>query len=120
MAILRAYFDDSRDAKDQAITFAGYLSTVQLWEEFDRSWQAVLDKFHVPYLHMKEFGDPAGKYKHIKEDPDEEAAFMRSLIEVISRYTRFGTQVTVLLDDLERFNTDHGLALDPYALAVYG
>lgn len=120
MAILKAYFDDSRDSENRAMTFAGYLSTVELWKQFDRAWKAVLDEFHVPYLHMKEFGDRDGIYKHVKESPDVEAAFMRSLIGVISDCTRFGTQITVLLDDLERFNKDHGLELDPYALAVYG
>ena len=48
MAILRAYFDDSKD--DRILTIAGYLSDLESWGRFDRAWKAVLDKFGVPYL----------------------------------------------------------------------
>jgi hypothetical protein len=121
VAILKAYFDDSGDDVSQPVlTIGGYLSDIESWGKFDQAWKETLDSFHVPYLHMKEFGEPDGVYKELKQDADRLEAFLKSLVDVICKHTRFCTHATVLIDDLKRFNRDHGLALNAYGLAVYG
>lgn len=118
MATLKAYFDDSKNP--QLLTIGGYLSDVDSWGRFESAWKQVLDDFSVPYLHMKETWDRDGIYKHIKEKPDDEAIFFHRLAMAIKDHTKFCTQTTVLLDDLKRFNVDHGLDLSAPALGVYG
>jgi hypothetical protein len=124
MAVLKAYFDDSTafdgGNKPTLLTIGGYLSDVDSWGRFEIEWKQVLDDFKVPYLHMKETWDDDGIYKHIKDDQTAEEAFFRSLVRVIKNHTRFCTQTTILLDDLKRFNADHGLKLSASALGVYG
>ena len=118
MAILRAYFDDSKD--DRILTIAGYLSDLESWGRFDRAWKAVLDKFGVPYLHIREFGEPDGIYRHIQDRPEEEAAFFAALVGVVNDHARDCIQTTVLLDDLKRFNKKHSFKLSAPALAICG
>jgi hypothetical protein len=118
MATLRAYFDDSKNP--QLLTIGGYLSDVESWSRFETEWKQILDDFKAPYLHMKEFWDRDGLYKHLKDKPDDEIAFFRRLAKAIKNHTKFCTQATVLLDDLARFNSDHSLDLDAHSLCIYG
>jgi hypothetical protein len=124
MAVLKAYFDDSMAFDDAnrptLLTVGGYLSDVDSWGRFETDWKQILDIAKVDYLHMKEFWDTEGIYKHLKDDPKAEEAFFRSLVKVIRDHTKFCTQTTILLDDLKRFNADHGLRLNALALGVYG
>jgi hypothetical protein len=69
---------------------------------------------------MSEFWDDTGIYRRIKEKPSEEVIFFRRLMTVIKDHTKFCTQTTVLLDDLQRFNSDHRLDLDALSLGIYG
>jgi hypothetical protein len=118
MAILKAYFDDSKD--NRVLTIAGYLSDHESWARFDHAWQVVLDRFHVPYLHMSEFWDRDGIYRHIKDDPKEEEAFFAGIVKVICDHLRFCVQTTVVLDDVKKFNRVQKYKLSAQALAIYG
>jgi hypothetical protein len=124
MAVLKSYFDDSTafdgGNKPTLLTIGGYLSDVDSWGRFETDWKQILDIAKVDYLHMKEFWNKDGIYKHIKDQPEAEEAFFRSLVGVIKDHTKFCTQTTILLDDLKRFNADHGLKLSAPALGVYG
>lgn len=123
MAILKTYLDDSGNPSDQnctVLTVSGYQSDIEGWRGFERMWGDVLDTFEVPYLHMKEFGDKNGLYKHIKSDPLKEAAFMGGLIDAIFATVDFCPMGTIRLRELEQFNSDHSLNLDPYAVVIYG
>lgn len=119
MAILKAYFDDSKHT-NELLTVGGYLSDVESWGRFETEWKQILDQAKVPYLHMKEFWHKDGIYKHIKDLPAAEESFFRKLVQAIKGHTKFCTQTTVLLDDLKRFNSDHDLELSAPALCVYG
>jgi hypothetical protein len=118
MAVLKAYFDDSKSTG--LFTIGGYLSDVDSWGRFETEWKQILDDFKAPYLHMKEFWNNEGIFKHIKDVPADEIAFFRRLADVIKQHTKFCTQTTVILDDLDRFNSDHNLSLDANSLAIYG
>lgn len=118
MATFRAYFDDSKD--NRVLTIAGFLSDYESWGRFDYAWKAMLDEFKVPYLHMKEFWNNNGIYKHIKDDPKKEEAFFSELIKVISDHTRYCVLTMVLLEDVKKFNKQQNHQLRAPALAIYG
>ena len=122
MAALTGYFDDSR-TDGLIMTVAGYIGSDPQWNVFQSQWSLVLDAFQLPYFHMKEFGDPDGPYKKwlpYQDHQAEIAAFFRALAAVSfnSQLRGFGSIVRV--KDLERFNRDHGAALEAYPMAVYG
>jgi hypothetical protein len=118
MAALEAYFDNSDG--DTAIAFAGYVADVSQWRSFEAAWKAALDEFEVPYFHMKEFAKVDGVYAHLNKDHRRKAAFFCRLIDVIDAFTTASVSTCIRLNDLQRFNANHGLGLDPHALALYG
>jgi hypothetical protein len=125
MAVLKAYLDDSGDPDNSAhtyLTVAGYVAELDAWKYFEQRWHAVLTEAQVPYLHMREFGNPnSGIYQHLKADRDKEIGFMADLAEVIdSSSLELCPMTTIKLADLAVFNDKHGLDLDPHALAIYG
>jgi hypothetical protein len=74
------------------------------WEYFDERWPLVLAKHDVPYLHMKEAGDPNGVYAKWLPSKDHQlewSAFLADAADVIreSRLILFGS--IVRLGDLE-------------------
>src|SRR5215469_10773364 len=122
MAVLRGYCDNSGDQSDSSqkcVSIGVYVGTEEQWNYFESHWDMALRKFDLPYLHMKEFGEPSGIYSQLKKSPDDVAKFLSSLVKVIedAKLTSFGA--SVLLDGLDRFNNDNGLILDAYALSLY-
>jgi hypothetical protein len=120
MAVVSGYFDDSRDGK--VLTLAGYVGGEPHWEVFEEQWAAVLDRFEVPYFHMKEFGDPNGVYQKwlpAKDHYEEIKVFMAGLARAIGRSQLKGFGSILRLNDLDRFNAEKGQSLEPYPLAAY-
>jgi hypothetical protein len=122
MAALTGYFDDSR-TEGLIFTLAGYFGGDRHWEMFQDQWPRVLDRYEVPYFHMKEFNAPEGPYKKwlpAKEHQKQISGFLAGLARSIGRSQLKGFSSIVRLKDLERFNRDHGVALEPFPLAAYG
>ncbi|WP_166143648.1 hypothetical protein [Methylosinus sp. RM1] len=120
-ATIKGWFDDSR--RDDVWAIGGYAGADHRWEYFDHHWPIALAKHGVPYLHMKEANEAKGVYAKwwpSKEHQAEWSAFLNELAEIIyeSRLQFFAS--IVRLEDLERFNREHGVGLKPYALAAYG
>ena len=61
MAMIQCYFDDSQSA-DRVWAIGGYGGHEIQWEDFEKEWETMLNKYGVPYFHMKEFGEPNGVY----------------------------------------------------------
>lgn len=55
LSSLAAYFDTSgTQAASAPLVAVGLLSPVNKWRRFEREWRALMQRFHVPYLHMVE------------------------------------------------------------------
>ncbi|MGA2493084.1 MAG: hypothetical protein ABSF67_09055 [Roseiarcus sp.] len=124
MAVLKGYADDSRTGTgDKIWVIAGYVGADHKWEAFEEKWPKLLAKHGVPYFHMRELGRPNGVYKKwhpLKEHYAEMAAFYDDMTSIIGECWLTGFFSIVRLDDLERFNAETGLGLEPYPLAAYG
>ena len=123
MAVLFAgTFDDSGDQDDpqhNCASLGGYIGPADAWERFETGWKSVLDRFGVPYLHMREFKNPTGHYAHLLNDRERMALFFGALANVIgdSGLFSFGSVVRIL--DLKRFNAEFILDIDCYSLTLY-
>jgi hypothetical protein len=121
VALVSGSFDDSQtDGRLWAL--AGFVGYSNQWDFFEDKWRAVLKAHDVPYFHMREMGDPNGKFKKwypAEEHQDEVTAFFKDMVKTIrdSHLRWFGS--IVYLPDLERFNREKGLDLKPYPLAAY-
>ena len=123
MVLLKSYLDDSGDPKDPQhtiLTVAGYLSTVDSWNEFEDYWQATLEMSDVPYLHMRELWNREGKFKHLTDEKGTKQVFLSDCVQVISRFMHFCSYASINLPDLRAFNKETGLDIEPRALAIYG
>jgi hypothetical protein len=122
--VLKAYLDDSGDGDsktDHHLTIGGFLSDEDGWARFEPLWDAALTQAKVPYFHLKEFGHKESViYGHLKRDPDREREFIQNLIRIIWENAPISVAATVPLRTLRQFNAQHKLALDPYALCLYG
>jgi hypothetical protein len=120
--LARGYFDDTQ-TPGEIWSIGGYVGGEFQWEEFARSWPMALANHDVPYFHMREMADPRGpfaKWHPPEEHESARAAFFADLAKVIGRSGLTGFNCLVRLRDLARFNSEHGLNLQPYALAAYG
>jgi hypothetical protein len=118
----KGYFDDSQTT-GQAWSLSGYMGNPYAWEDFDGLWRIALDTHGVPYFHMREMQDPDGVYAKwypAKKHEAELAAFFSDLAKVIRQCHLYPFSCLVRLKDLNRFNAEHGLNLEPYPLAAYG
>jgi hypothetical protein len=123
---LFGYFDesgDSRDAQHGALAVAGYVGSQSAWAVFEHGWLAALSEFDVPYLHMRELTKRIGAFASwTKGDPDFDERVGRllgRLAQVIGAAGLKGFGATIVLKDVDRFNTETGLRLDAKALAIY-
>jgi hypothetical protein len=122
--MLKGYFDDSGKADDPqhcAIVYAGYVGTTDAWTKFEPAWHAVLDEFHAPYLHMKEFAHSArgSPFENWKGQESKRREFLARLIEVIRSCELKHVGHVVNLNDLKRLNTEFSLQLKAAPLALY-
>lgn len=120
-AAVKGWLDDSRNGP--IWTVGGYAAAWHRWEFFEGEWPSVLRKHDVPYFHMREMAKPNGvyaKWHPPKEHKAEVAAFMADLAAVIKDSRIVGILSIVRLNDLERFNRERKLRLEPYPLGAYG
>ena len=122
MAVIKGYADDSRQG-DRYWAVGGYAGHDLQWERFEAAWPKIMRKHGVPYFHKREMGELNGAYKkwHPMQDHAEEVkAFCVDIVELISECWLRGFFSITRTDQLERFNSETGLHLEPYPLAAYG
>jgi hypothetical protein len=121
--VIKGYVDDSRSGDEHLWALGGFVGFVDQWEEFEQNWRLLLDTHEIPYLHMREFGNPKGVYAKwwpAKEHYAELANLFQDVAKVIgqSRIEGFGGMTRCA--DLLKFNAEKALNLEPYPLAAYG
>src|ERR1035438_10148843 len=115
-----AYFDESV-LEDVGFTFVcGYAASVAQWEAFEFDWKLFLAKFHVPYLHMKDYSQSKGCYTTWMGNDSLRARFLAMASEIATSHLRRTFISTVShqdfkkVDDIyklrERFNSPYALA----------
>lgn len=78
MLMLTSYMDEtghSRDEKQKFNGMAGLLCKVEEWELFERRWAKMLDRFDIPYIHMKESWEMFEGWSKTKLDALSEEAW---------------------------------------------
>jgi hypothetical protein len=125
MAVIhKGWFDDSQ-TDGVVCTVGGYVAENGRWEnDFLPKWQETMDAHGVPYLHMTEFASPRGPYQKWLPtgDPakeEQKRKFLNGCALVIDASGLKGFGATVRLADVDRFNRDMALQVDPFALGAY-
>src|SRR5271165_3611257 len=91
IAMLTVYLDASGSRHEsEIVTLAGFLSEVEQWMKFEEEWQYFLDRFGIPYLHMREFAFFKGPYAFLRGDEQKRREILNTLCGVIERRTLIG------------------------------
>lgn len=115
------YFDASGTRGTAILVVGGYISTVDDWKDFEREWQAALDRVGVPYFHMKKFSACRKPFDNKKWEREEyRKAFLDDLIEVLARNVDFGLVNILPLAEWETVNREYYMEeaqMTPFSVA---
>ena len=105
-----AYFDASMNKEQDELVVAGYLSTLEEWEQFELSWKLTLAKFDVPFFKMSEFIGRRQEYSHPKWQTESyRARFISDLARIIRGWTVASVACRMKKDLFERYNSIYEL-----------
>jgi hypothetical protein len=122
MVILKGYFDDSGEEEDRqhkAVSLSGYIGTFDNWKKFEDGWQRVLDKEHIPYLHMKELAHFKGPFAKYKDNEPDRKNLLISLIKVLEDSRLYGISTAIRLKGLYKFNIESNVNVEAYSFNLY-
>lgn len=121
MIFSEAYIDESGTHDGSPIlTVAGYLFERTQARRFERDWGKVLDKYGLPYAHMKEAVCCKGVYKDAGMTIGDCENSNRLLIQNIKKRTRFGFGVSVDPAMYSRIVGHYNNAPSAYSFALQG
>ena len=84
--MLHAYFDESGKFQDSNfICLTGYIADDDQWERFSTEWVGLLERHHIPYVHMKHMIALQGVYKELGWTHEHRDKVLDQFIEVIQR-----------------------------------
>ena len=87
---LQAYFDESEDA--ERLVLAGYISTVEKWEQFSHEWAELLPLAPLNSRNIKEF-----KMSHMMSVPERHSD-IKAFYQLIKNHTELAVAVIIPLD----------------------
>jgi hypothetical protein len=96
----QAYIDASGSGLDPNITVisvGGFIASQEVWAAFDKAWQALLNRFGVTALHMREFAHGRGEFTGWNNEKRQ--LFLNSLADAIrdSKLQAFGCSIPLSL-----------------------
>lgn len=99
MAFITGYFDESYTHSHPLVyTVAGYISTDEKWIEFQKEWQAILDRENLPHFSMKDFANINSRnFKHWTEA--RKVSFLQELLVILNKTYLRGFSASVIVDD---------------------
>jgi len=121
-----AAYDASGSENDPSgvLVVVALAATEAKWQKFEQDWGRVLEKFDVPYLHLKELNhrhSGQGVYAKWKDDDETPQLFLRELIKALKRGINKTFCYGTVLDDYKEVNATYKLregAGSPYVLTA--
>jgi hypothetical protein len=105
-----AYFDATMNKKQDELVVAGYLSTLEEWQQFEISWKLTLAKYDVPFFKMSEFIGRRKEYSHPKWQAESyRAQFISDLAHIIRCWTVASVACRMKRDLFEQYNSAYEL-----------
>jgi Protein of unknown function (DUF3800) len=117
MGDAEAYFDESGDARFFGV--GGYIFRRADRIAMEEQWKGILDRYGVPYFHMKEATNPDG---FLELSPADTVGLSIALHDLIKQFSAAGYAVTfdLSISNLLPSALVHGLwKVSPYVLCCY-
>jgi Protein of unknown function (DUF3800) len=102
------YMDESYGTAS-AYSVAGYVATVEQWEQFEREWKELLKDFNVEYLHKRELEHLWGQFSYAQDWPKEKQRELKEAVNrracgIILRRVNAGFAASVFKTDWQEFD----------------
>ncbi len=103
LAVFKFFVDESGIHGDSKIfVLAGFFAPEEVWLDFTKAWQEVLDANGFKVFHATDCNACEGEFKKFKQRREERDAFVSTLLKVISDRPRIEPfYAGVVLDDYE-------------------
>src|SRR5208282_3753475 len=95
LAMMTCYFDDAGGKDHGFIVVAGYVASVQRWQQFEYDWKIFLASHNLPYLHMKTFAHSKKPYTHLKGQEGTRAKILGDAASIIASTAEQGFSVSL-------------------------
>lgn len=107
MAMITAYFDESYSHPPVPVvyTIAGYVSTTERWQEFQRQWKSVLDRENLPPFLMKDFDNPYSK-NFGNWEMERKISFLQELHKIIKDTYIRSFSTSVIQEDYDALSVE--------------
>lgn len=99
--MLAAYYDESgTHSGAMALSIAGYISTVEKWENFQIEWLKMRDDEGYEYFHMADLESLKGQFSRKKGwNEDRKIAVLQRAHDIINRNTLKGIESSLIWSD---------------------
>jgi hypothetical protein len=96
------------ESGERATVVACFFNSAKNWDEFDRRWRALLERFQVPYLHMREFAHSVGPFTKWKGEEHLRREFLQEALNIIETTGCISFATLVDSDAFVDFERRHG------------
>jgi hypothetical protein len=120
MLIITAYLDESGTSHDtDFVSMAGLVAAQEAWETFEYQWREALERFEIPYFHMKEYAPSVGCCAKWKGDEEKRREVLSTLIRIIDDAYAMPFGAVVSMADYRRLSQEErDSLLDPYYICL--
>ena len=119
-AMFAAYFDEAGGDDLGFLIVAGYVATIEQWQNFEIDWKLFLAKFDVPCLHMKWYSQNKKCFAKFEGNESLRARFLGTAAEIIGAHAKRCFISIVSIKDFAEVDQTYALSdslKSPYALA---
>jgi len=119
--MLLAYFDESgTHSGSKVVSFAGYISTVEKWRQFNILWQAMLDLEGISMMHWCDLESRKGIFNGWSQD--RKITVQKAAISIFKTTILHGFTTSIVTDDYAEVieMKPHLHFSSPYVLAMVG
>ncbi|HEX8250641.1 MAG TPA: DUF3800 domain-containing protein [Pyrinomonadaceae bacterium] len=88
----------SEDLSQKFVGMAGLFAPSKNWEKFEKQWKETLEKFDIPFFHMKDFAHSTGFFKEWKGDEIKRRQLFGELMRTIKQNGALPFGCTIPLD----------------------
>ncbi|TMA84398.1 MAG: DUF3800 domain-containing protein [Deltaproteobacteria bacterium] len=128
--MLPGYYDGSGKSNDsEFLTLTGVIASESVWERFDKSWRAILEKYQVSDFHTSEAMSLSGRFSGGNGwSRPKVFELMKDLWNVIGKYrwtdnfslnsNLYGRSCTVIMQDYHRAKSANPKLREPEAICT--
>jgi hypothetical protein len=89
LMVVKAYFDGSGKSHDpniECVSFAGYVGTEEVWNEFEEAWQGFKENHQIDFFHTS--ANYGGQFPYENSGGGQRVLMRVGLIELLRSFNR--------------------------------